>query len=711
MSTELTVPAALGRAVRETLNFDRSRVSLRAGVIAAIPVAGMLAFGTAIGQPVAAVTLGAGAMLGGVAWRAAGPDNPPVGTMAAAVAGLGLATFAGSASGRYPWLHLGLLILLCLCAGLLVSLGRRGSVPGTQAIIAYVVFGRFPQPVGPALELAGLVIAGGLVQAVFATLVGLPPAWRLQRRALADAYRRLAELASNPRLSSVPAAAALDQTEAQLTAPALLGDPDLMTLSSLLEEGRRIRLELIALRTLAESGALPVDIDDPMELAAGVLRAVADAIADPVADHQRALETAVSGLDEGWDVVNHRRLEALAGQLHAAARLAQVAQHGRPWAAARPSRGSRQPLARARSDLEQLRANASLKTAAGRHATRLAVVVAVAELLAQHAGLPRGYWAVVAAATVLRPEFGATFTRGAERMVGTLLGVVVATLIAVALDPSGWGIVVVVGLLACGTYAVFPANFGAGIALLTGVLVFLLHAVAHDSTTIAFDRGLDTVVGGALGLVGYAVWPTWSGGSTVRAMSELVEAQRAYVLAVLDCIVTGTEPTDARLRPLARRARIAWSNADAVITVARTEPPRRLGDAGMRAIAALAGLRRLVYAAHTLRLETAEVPDRQPQPAWAPFRNGLDRALAMIAARLRDGAVAPVPPLRVLYRDACQASRLDEALLGPLDEIVDATDTVAASIGLPEPNAYSSGAATGSSSLRLVPPDANNARN
>ena len=51
--------------------------------------------------------MGAGAMLGGVAWRAAGPDNPPLGTMAAAVLGLGIATFAGSASGRYGWSEAG----------------------------------------------------------------------------------------------------------------------------------------------------------------------------------------------------------------------------------------------------------------------------------------------------------------------------------------------------------------------------------------------------------------------------------------------------------------------------------------------------------------------------------------------------------------------------------------------------------------------------
>ena len=686
--SELSARAVLADAVRDARSFDRSRVSIRAGLIAAAPVAGMLALGTIIGRPVIAVTMGAGAMLGGVAWRAAGPDHPPVGTMAAAVAGLGLATFAGSASGRYPWLHLVLLVLIAGAAGLLVSLGRRGSVPGTQAIIAYIVFGRFPQPLASALGLAGLVIAGAASQAVFATIVGLPPAWRLQREALADAYRRLAALAANPGMTSIPAAAALDGAEAKLLAPTLLGDPALMTLSNLVAEGRRIRLELIALSTLADAGdRSSPDAADTAQLAAPVLAAVADAVADPRDGSDEALAAAAAALDAGAPANGGRQAAALAGQLDAAVRLAAQAGRDRPWAAVRPSRGSSRAFERARSDLEQLLANVSLRTAAGRHAARLVAVVAVAELLAQHTPLPRGYWAVVAAATVLRPEFGATFTRGAERMLGTVLGVVLATLIVVGLDPSGWGIVLVVGLLATATYALFPASFAAGTALLTGVIVFLLHAVAPDSTTIALDRGLDTVIGGSLGLAAYAIWPTWSGGSARRVMAELVEAQRDYVVAVLDCVVSGREPDDERLRPLARTARVAWSNADAMITLARKEPAQRLGDPGLRAIAALGALRRLVYAGHTVRMETASEQERSPHPAWMPFRAGLERELSAIAAVLRGRPAAPLPPLRALFVEARRRAPLDEGLLLPLDEIVDATNTVAATLGLDQPPA------------------------
>ena len=196
-------------------------------------------------------------------------------------------------------------------------------------------------------------------------------------------------------------------------------------------------------------------------------------------------------------------------------------------------------------------ANATLHTAAGRHALRLAVVVALTELLVQRVALPRGYWAVVAAATVLRPEFAATFTRGAERVLGTSAGVVVATLIAVALDPSGWGVVAVVGALAFVTYAVFPASFTAGTAMLTGVIVFLLHAVSPDTVQTALDRGIDTVIGGAIGLP-----PTRSGRPGRRCPRDRCWL-RWWTLNTryLDAVMSGSDDRPASIRGAAPDSR------------------------------------------------------------------------------------------------------------------------------------------------------------
>ena len=91
--------------------------------------------------------------------------------MAGAATALAAATLAGTLSGRWLWLHLLLLVVFCLVAGLASSLGRRGVVVGTQSVIAFIVFGRFPENVPDALALTGLVLAGGAAQTLFALTV------------------------------------------------------------------------------------------------------------------------------------------------------------------------------------------------------------------------------------------------------------------------------------------------------------------------------------------------------------------------------------------------------------------------------------------------------------------------------------------------------------------------------------------------------------
>jgi uncharacterized membrane protein YccC len=699
---------AVRQAFRQAGRFDRANVSTRAGLIACIPVAAMMALGTALGSPSAAVTMGVGALLTGVAWRAGeGPLVPPIGTMAGAAAALAIATLAGTLSGHWPWLHLLVLVIFCLVAGIAACLGRRGLVIGTQSVIAFIVFGRFPENVPDAFALTGLVLAGGAAQTLFAATVAVPFAWRRQREALAAAYSSLAHFSRDTRPTAIPSAAALDAADQALAAPALFADPERGTLAGVVSEGRRLRLELIAFALLLGqvrrtdpklAEASDAGIDDALARIRELLTLTVAAIeGDPAA--VAALPAEAISLRR-WGSLREplpsgaldARLAALIGQVTAAARLAAAVQSpgraGSVTPVGRPTLGSHRFGRQAVSDLQRMRANATLHSAAGRHALRLAVVVALTELLVQRIALPRAYWAVVAAATVLRPGFGATFTRGAERVVGTCAGVVLSTLIAVALDPNGWGVVAVVAVLAFFTYSVFPASFTAGTALMTGVIVFLLHAVSPDTAQTALDRGIDTAIGGAIGLIAYAVWPTWSSLSAGPLLATLVDAQHVYLNAVLTGLVTGRRAEETRLRALARNARLAFADAQAAIGLARSEPQR--GDSDPQAAATtLDALRRVVYGVHAVRLDAATAPDVGPVAPLQPLQAGLGEALSELASTLRDDPDTrpQLPPLRRLHRDLARAhpGLLNQALWAALDELVDATDTAAAAVGLTVP--------------------------
>ncbi|MHB1468746.1 MAG: FUSC family protein, partial [Solirubrobacteraceae bacterium] len=288
--------------------------------------------------------------------------------------------------------------------------------------------------------------------------------------------------------------------------------------------------------------------------------------------------------------------------------------------------------------------NATLRSPAGRHALRLAVVVVLTELLAARLPLQRSYWVVVAAATVLRPEFAATFTRGAQRLLGTLAGVALAGGIMVALHPSLTAVAPVIGVLAWAAFAVFPASFAAGFAFVTALVVFLLDAVSAHTLTTASDRLIDTAIGGAIGLIAYALWPTWTRRSAREVLVEAIEAHRAYLAVVTSALILGGVADARALVASSRRARLAYATAQETIAQALAEPEGR--RAGVEVDQSMLGmLRRLGGATHVLRI-CAEEPDREPMPAITALTAELERSLRRTAAKLRDASPVPAaePP-------------------------------------------------------------------
>jgi PPOX class probable F420-dependent enzyme len=644
-------------------------------------------------------------------------------------------TFVGCVTGSVTWLHLIVLCVWSLMGGLLVGVGNRGGIVGTQSIIAVVVFGRFSEPAPAALGLAALVLTGGLAQVLLQTVVRWPLPLRVQRMATAAAYRELARLAlATDDHSALAPAAALDDAEGALASPTLFGDAALMTLRSLVSEGYRSRIQLIGLHALlrqqhpssreqrrsqsdadsrhdaTSSAGAPRGVEDlgrwSLRLTASAFELAAQAIEgrdDPedelgrlVAELTDALERQESAAGDGpaepTDPAERqliKRLQALSGQLRAVSSLAVVARADGGLRSRRPVRRSDRPRERARAHMAELRANMSLQSPAARHAMRLAVVVPLTGLIARELPLSRSYWMVLAAATVLRPEFGATFTRGTERALGTTLGVGLAGAIAVLVHPTGAVTVVLVGLLAWAGYATFPASFATGFAFITALVVFLLNAVSPDTLATASARLLDTLVGGTIGLAAYALWPTWSHVPAWQSLADLVAAERAYVDGVLTALIGGQRAREQQMARLSRRARLTRTNAEATVARSLSEPATRRIDAS-RSQAVLGAMRRLIQAAHVLRLDAQEDRARGPIPDLKPLKDGMDALLTSVEStfRLHPQQSSPatlLPNLRERYGGVKRALRRENRaaeLLTELDEMVDAANGLASAAGL-----------------------------
>jgi uncharacterized membrane protein YccC len=703
-------PPRTWRRVRdEALRFDRRGVRLLPGLRMAAGVAVALAIGYAAGSWAAGAAAAGGALAVGIPSVAPSP-RPRIAMLTSTAAAMALGTFVGSATSGYAGLHVVAVALFTFVGGLLVAVEPAVTAVGLNAIVGLVVYGRFPGSPETALKSAGLVVAGGLFQVLLVVVLrGRPQVGR----ALAGLSRSYAALASyaadlNIERSGLPAAAAIDAAVVDREfsfGAGTSGAPD-EACRSLVDEARRIRLELLS---LASARAAAQGLDEPDaallgsfdQLAASLgafLQRIVDGLAHAMVpgDLEDALAAATDAIEDvrrTAAAAPHAQLiaarataagAALAGQLRAVTGLLAPAVEVKrtpPSSAVRSAtRIYRRGAQGAEAIVERMRANLTWQSDAFQHAVRLAVVVSASAVIAHAVGIGRGYWLALTAVLVLRPEFSVTYTRGVARAVGTIVGVGIATIVAVTAHPHGWALLPFVGVFVWLSGAVFNASYAAFSVAVTGAVVFLLAGLDTDPVADARDRLVATVLGAALALGAYALAPTWGRRPVADAVADLADTTERYVGLVLRAVIDPEADTSAT--PGAGRAvRLARTNAEAAIARSLGDPASRRVDQTVT-LEMLATFRRLAIAAHTLRLAPSVTLDGVP-PALRELTAALHTELEAIAARLRFGRVTVVrQPLRALHREVAAALPTDPAALGTLvvaetDEIVDATNSLA----------------------------------
>nr|WP_272918321.1 FUSC family protein [Microbacterium sp. TL13] len=136
----------------------------------------------------------------------------------------------------------------------------------------------------------------------------------------------------------------------------------------------------------------------------------------------------------------------------------------------------------------------------------MTATVGVAALLAGIAGVlligTHWYWAMVGAvAAVGGAHVTARLIRGTQRLVGTLVGVLIAAgLLALQLPP--WAILVVAVAMQVGAELFVGRNYGIAMVFITP-LALLMISLASPATPdmLLRDRVLETVIGVAVGTI------------------------------------------------------------------------------------------------------------------------------------------------------------------------------------------------------------------
>lgn len=164
-------------------------------------------------------------------------------------------------------------------------------------------------------------------------------------------------------------------------------------------------------------------------------------------------------------------------------------------------------------------------------AVRLALCMTIAEIARQYLPIERPYWVLLTVAIVLKPDFGSVFTRAVQRGAGTLLGVLIGSVLLAVLPRNAWVLVAMAAAAALMPWG-RAANFGLFSVFQTPVIILLLDIALPGGPGLVGARLLDTLIGCAIVLVfGYLLWPqTWRAPldealrDAAHALDEFVEA-------------------------------------------------------------------------------------------------------------------------------------------------------------------------------------------
>ncbi|HEU5023055.1 MAG TPA: FUSC family protein [Bryobacteraceae bacterium] len=573
----------------------------------------------------------------------------------------GLAVVAGALSGHSNTAAVIVAAVWAFAAGMLVALGTTAADLGVVTIVTVVVFAAKPLPAAEALQAGVVATLGGLIQMALSTFLWPLRRYEPERRILAHIYATLAAVAEAPPEGRAAPPMTTQIADAQDALAPLSRDHSVEAERHvfLLAQAERIRLSILNAGRLhrrmarQEGGAeAAAALRKMMGCASAAIRLVGERIAD--GDSAVNTDEAIAkltgclvdfealGAADGGSFfaallrdARHQSV-ALRSQIRAAASAAASNDYygGTAKAAERPADSPPNWRLHFQGYRARLLANLSLDSTVFRHALRMAVCLAIGDIIGRAVALHRTYWIPMTIAIVLKPDFTSTFARGVLRIGGTIVGLVFATLLFHVIHTGVWTDIALMAVFTLLLRWAGPANYGVFVFAVSGLVVLLIAVTGVAPADVIAARATNTMLGGMLALAAYAVWPTWEKTQTRAALAEMLEAYREYTRAVLAAWQGAGRGAINQVRLKGRRAR---SNAQASVE-------RMAGEPGITERQAAALNTILVHShsfVHAMMAMESHLyrARREATPEWMPaFAASVDTALDALIARVRSAA-------------------------------------------------------------------------
>lgn len=226
-------------------------------------------------------------------------------------------------------------------------------------------------------------------------------------------------------------------------------------------------------------------------------------------------------------------------------------------------------LSREKYRLGMITSNIRLDSPICRYALRvtLAAALAMAVWSLVPALAQQGYWILLTVLIIMKPGFALTRQRNGWRLLGTLIGCLVAFGALYSTDNNTWLFAAMVLSTIIGG-SLLQLNYMTASIFNTNAVLLAFHFVDPMASTVITDRAIDTLIGSVISFACSYFLPWWEAQFMPSVARAAINANREYLRAGLLYVETLQTHKKDPQHPDIHRAELAWRLARKNVYVA-----------------------------------------------------------------------------------------------------------------------------------------------
>jgi uncharacterized membrane protein YccC len=180
-------------------------------------------------------------------------------------------------------------------------------------------------------------------------------------------------------------------------------------------------------------------------------------------------------------------------------------------------------------DIKKLTENISFKSPIFKHSLRLALVVVIGYCIGIALKMQNPYWILITIIVIMRPSFGLTKSRSIQRVLGTLIGAAIATIvILLTQNTTVYAVIATVSLPFA--FSFLQLNYRNAAVFITLNVIFLFAIFEPNILSVIQYRIIDTLIGASLSFLGmYFLLPSWQVENIHEYFCKAIDSNKLFM--------------------------------------------------------------------------------------------------------------------------------------------------------------------------------------